>query len=120
MCGERLDALLLTDIPQLRERVASTGDEIVIVHGVDAQAHDITQMVGKLVQLRARLHIPEHARHVARGCENALVVDEATATEVARVTRKLASNAGRAFAGREIVDGADVVETTAGYVVAGR
>lgn len=113
-----LHALLLADIPQLRESVASTRDELVVVEGVDAQAHHIAEMVGKLVHLGARLEIPQHARHVAGRGEDALVTDESTATEVARVAGQLSGDARRPLPCRQVVDGADVVETTASDVVA--
>ena len=47
--SECLHTFLLADIPEFGEGVAGTGDELVGVEGVDAQAHDIAQMVGKFV-----------------------------------------------------------------------
>jgi hypothetical protein len=95
--GEGLDTLLLADIPQLSKGVAGTRHELVVVERVDAQAHDIAEMVGKLVHLGARLEVPEHAGHVARRGEDALVADESAATEVARVAGQLSCDARGAF-----------------------
>lgn len=120
MSGEGLHTLLLADIPQLSEGVASARNELVVVERVDAQTHHVTQMVGKLVHLGASLQIPKHASHVTRRSKDTLVADEAAATEVTRVTRKLSGNTGWALAGRQVVDGADVVQTTASHVVSGR
>lgn len=113
-----LDTLLLSDVPQLRKRVASTRHKLVVVKRVDAQAHDIAEMVGKLVYFGAGFQVPEHTGHVAGRGQDALVADKSAATQVARVARQLARDACWAFAGGEVVDGADVVEATAGDVVA--
>lgn len=74
-------------------------------------------MVGKLLQLLASLDIPKHASHVARGCEDTAIIDEATAGEVTGMAGKLSCDAGGAISGREVVNGANVVKTTAGDVV---
>lgn len=114
MCCESLDALLLADIPELGEGVAGTGHELVVVERVDGQTHDIAEVVGKLVDFRARLKIPQNASHISRGGKDAPVADEPTATEVAGVAGELTRDASRTFPGRQVVDGADVVETTTG------
>jgi hypothetical protein len=79
VCCKCLAALLLTDIPQLGEGIASTRHELVVVEGVDAQAHDIAQVVGEFCDFLSSLNVPQHAGHVTGGRENAAVVDEATA-----------------------------------------
>lgn len=56
--GEGLHALLLANIPQLGERIAGAGDELVVVERVDAQAHDIAKMIGEFVYLGSRFQIP--------------------------------------------------------------
>ena len=118
MRSKRLHTLLLSDIPELGESITSTRDELVVVERVDAQAHNVAKMIGKLVYLGASLEIPEHARHVARGCEDALVADESAAAEVSRVARQFTCHACGTFPCRQVVDGANVIETTAGNVVA--
>lgn len=75
-------------------------------------------MVSKLCDLRATLDVPEDAGHVTGGCEDSSVVDEPAATEVSGVPGEFPSNTGRAFPSREVVDGADVVKTTAGDEIA--
>jgi len=118
VCCKGLAALLLTDIPQLSERIASTGHELVVVKRVDAQAHNIAQVVCEFCDFLSSLNVPKHASHITGGCEDAAVVDEATAGKVARVPAKLSCHPCRAFSRAQIVDGADVVETTAGHIVA--
>lgn len=86
VAGKSLDRLSGTDIPELGERVAGTGDEGVLVGGIQADAHDIAEMVGKLGDLLARLNVPFHAGHVTRRGEDAAVVDESTAREITGVT----------------------------------
>lgn len=114
-----LHGLAGADIPQLGEGVAGAGDEGVLVGGVDADAHDIAQVVRELGDFGTGLDIPLHAGHVAGRGEDAAVVDKSAAREVSRVAGELAGDAGRAITvGVEVVDGADVVETTAGDVVA--
>lgn len=116
--GERLHALLLSDVPELSKGIAGARDELVRVERVYAQAHDIAQMVGEFVDLGACLKVPEHAGHVTRGGEDLPVTDESAAAEVTRVAGELSSHASWAFSRRQVVDGADVVETTAGDEVA--
>ena len=77
--GEGLHALLLPNVPQLRESIASTGDELVVIERIDAQAHHVTEVIGEFAQLLAGLDIPKHAGHVTRRCEDPSVVDEAAA-----------------------------------------
>lgn len=77
--SEGLNALLLSNIPELGESIASTGNELIVVERVDAQAHNVAEVVGKFLQLLAGLNIPEHTGHVTRRCQDATVVDEATA-----------------------------------------
>ena len=121
VCGKGLDGLSCTDIPQLGERITSARDEGVLVGRVKADAHDVAKMVGELGHLVTSFDIPLHASHVARGGKDAAVVDEATAGKVAGMTRKLTRNAcGPVTLLVEIVDGANVVETTTCDEVAGR
>ena len=115
--GKCLDTLLLTDVPQLSESIASTRDELVVVERVYAQAHDIAQVVCEFVHLGAGFQVPEHTGHVARGCEDALIADEAAAGQVARVARQFPSDASGSFPRGQVVDGTDVVQATAGDVV---
>ena len=120
VAGEGLDSLAGADVPQLGKGVAGAGNEDVLVRRVDADAHDVAEVVGELGHARARVDVPEHAGHVARRRQDAAVVDETAARQVARVARELARDPGRAFPRREVVDGADVVEAAAGDVIAAR
>lgn len=79
---EGLHSLARTNIPQLGERVASTGYKDVVVGGVDADAHHISEMVGKLGDLCPGLDIPQHTGHIARRGNDATVIDEATTRKV--------------------------------------
>lgn len=119
VAGKGLNSLAGADIPELGEGVASTGNEGVLVGWVEADAHDVAQVVGKLGHLLARLNIPLHTSHVTRRGKDAAVVDEAAAGKVAGVARQLAGDARGAIALLvQVVDGADVVETTTSNKVA--
>lgn len=114
-----LDSLSSADIPELGESIASTGDEGVLVSRVETDAHDVAQVVGELSHLLTSLNIPLHASHVARRGEDATIVDEATAGQVASMAGELTSDTGRTIALLvEVVNRADVVETTTGDEVA--
>ncbi|KAI6776702.1 hypothetical protein HG530_000647 [Fusarium avenaceum] len=116
-----LDGLSGADIPELGERITSTRDKGVLVGRVEADAHDVAEMVGKLSNLLSCLDIPLHTGHVTRRRQNAAIVDESTAREITGMARELTSNTGRAVALLvQVVDGADVVETTASNKVATR
>lgn len=118
VAGKGLDGLAGADVPELGESIASTGDEGVLICGVDANAHDVAEVVGELGDLGASLDVPLHAGHVAGRGEDASVVDEPAAGEVTGVARELSRDTGGAITIRvQVVDGADVVETTAGDVV---
>ena len=62
--SERLTALLLPNIPQLRKCVTSARHELIVVERIDAQAHDIAQVIGEFGDLLASLDIPKHTGHV--------------------------------------------------------
>jgi hypothetical protein len=64
--------------------------------------------------LLASLDVPKSTSHVTRRSDDLIVVDEATAREVASVTGQLARDANVALACFERIDRADVVEATAG------
>lgn len=115
--SKSLHSLAGTDIPQLGESVAGTGNENVLVGRVDADRHHITQVVGKLGDLGSGLDIPQHTGHVAGGGDDAAVIDEAAARKIARVAGELTRDTGRTFTRGQVVDGTDVVQTTASNVV---
>ena len=118
--SECLNGLARTYIPELRKGIAGSRDKNVLVGRVDAVAHDIAEMVGKLGDLGACLHIPEHARHVTRGRQYATVVDEAAAGKIARMAGKFTSHTSRTFTRGEVVYRANIVESTTGDVVVAR
>lgn len=105
MASERLDGLAGANIPQLREGIASTGDEGVLVGRINADAHDISEVVRELGDFRTCFNIPFHTRHVAGGGKDASIVDESAAGEVAGVARQFSSNTSWAITIRiEVVD----------------
>lgn len=116
--GKSLNTLLLSDVPKLSESIARTRNKLVVVEGVDAQAHDVAEMVGKFLELLAGFDVPEHAGHVTGRGQDTTIVDEATARKVARVAREFSGDASGTVASRKVVDGANIVETTASDVVA--
>lgn len=85
-----------------------------MVGWVDADAHDVSKMVCELGHLRASLYIPLHTGHVARGGEDIAIIDEAAARKISGMTREFSSDSCGAIAvGIEVVNGANVIETTA-------
>lgn len=121
MAGKCLNSLACSDVPELSEGIASTRYESVLVCRVQANAHYVAQMVGKLHNFGARLDIPFHAGHITGRGENAPVINESTAREVTGVARQLASDAGGGVSVLvQVVNGANVVKTTARNVVATR
>lgn len=94
MAGKGLDGLSGTDVPQLSEGVAGAGDEGVLVRRVQADAHHVAEVIGKLHGLTAGLDIPLHAGHVTGRGQDAPVVDEPTAGKVPGVTGQLAGDPG--------------------------
>lgn len=121
MSGEGLHGFSGSDIPQLGESIAGTGDEGVLVRWIYADAHDVSQVVRELRYLGACLQIPFHTGHIARGRQDGAVIDESTAGEVSRVPRQLSCDTGGPITvGVEVVDGADVIQPTAGNVVTTR
>lgn len=104
MTSKCLHGFAGTDIPQFSKGIASTRYKDILVRGVDADRHDVSEVVGKLGHLGPGLDIPQHTGHVTRRSDDAAVIDEATARQIAGVAGEFASNAGRAFTGREIVD----------------
>ena len=116
--SEGLDSLASANIPQLCKCVTGTGNECVLVGWVDADAHDISEMIGELGDLLSGLDIPLHTSHISRGSKNAAIVDEATAGKVAGVAGKFSRDTGWSFpVGVEVVNRANVVESSAGDIV---
>lgn len=64
--SERLDRFASTDVPQLGKGVASTGNKCILVCRVEADAHDIAEMVCELGDALASLNVPLDTGHVAR------------------------------------------------------
>lgn len=70
-------------------------------------------MALKADYLLARFNVPKSTRHVTRAGHNLVVVDEATARQVARVAGQLAAHSHVSFARLQAVYGTYVVETSA-------
>lgn len=118
--SESLHRLSGTDIPQLGEGIAGARNENVLVCRVDADRHHVAKVISEFSNLRARFDIPQHASHVAGRRDDSAIVDEPTAREVAGVSGELTRDTGRTLTRGEVVDRANVVETTAGDVVSTR
>lgn len=97
---ERLNSLASSNIPELGKSVAGARHEDVLVSGVDANGHDIAQVIRELGHLGPGFNIPQHAGHVAGRGQDAAVIDEAAAGQVAGVTRQLSRHTGRTLARR--------------------
>ena len=77
-------------------------------------------MVTELDDPRSRLDIPEHAGHISRTGYDLAVIDETAAAEITGVSTKLTGTlqVGATVLVVEVVNGADVIQTTAGHKVA--
>lgn len=114
VAGKGLDSLAGANVPQLGESIARARNEGVLVGRVEADAHDVAEVVGELGNFLARLDVPLHAGHVTRRSQYGAIIDEATAGEVTGMARELAGDSRRAVALLvEVVDGADIVQTAA-------
>lgn len=65
MTSKSLNSLAGTDVPQFGKGVTGSRDEDVLVSRVDADGHDVAEMVGKFGDLGSGLNIPQHACHVS-------------------------------------------------------
>jgi len=119
VASEGLRCTTAAYIPQLGRGIASTRDEDILV-GAEGQAHNVPGVVTELDHPHAGFDIPEHAGHVTRTGDNLPVVDESAATEITGVRAELSSTLDTAplFA-VEVVDGANVIQSTASHEVAG-
>ena len=121
VAGKCLDRLSGANVPELGKGIAGARDECVLVGRVEADAHDVAEVVGELGHLLTRLNVPLHTRHVARRGQDGAVIDEAAAGEVSGVARELPGHPCGAVALLvEVVDGAYVVEAAAGDKVPAR
>lgn len=79
MSREGLNSPAGPNIPQLGEGIAGARDKDILISRVDADAHDIPQMVGEFSDPRAGLDIPQHTSHISRGGQDATIIDESAA-----------------------------------------
>lgn len=108
--SEGLHSLARTYVPQFSEGIAGTRNEGVLVCRVQANAHDIAEMVGKLHDLGAGLNVPLHTGHIARRGENTPVIDKTAARQVAGMPRELTGDASGSVAVLiEIIDRTDII-----------
>jgi len=114
-------SLLGTVIPDLAGRVDGTRDEETL-RIVDSDRHDVTLVISEHLLGLSVFDVPEDQRSITGRGNDFTVVDEATAGEVTFVVREftvdlLDGGFSRGTTFRELVEGADVVETTASDVV---
>ena len=101
------------NIPDLGGGVAGAGDEHVRVdRGKDREGHDVSLVVGEGGLRLAQFNVPEHAEGVSRGGQNRTFVEESAAGKVAIVVGQLAVGTHHLRL-VELVDGAEVVESSA-------
>jgi len=116
---ERLDALPVSKIPQFRGSITSARDKGVLIRRIDRDAHNVAVVVAKLGNFGARLYIPENASHIPGAGDDLPVVQEAAAREVTSMRLQLSANADGNVSAPQIVDGADIIETTASNEASG-
>lgn len=117
VASESLNGLSSTDIPKLGKSITGTRNEDVLVSRVDADRHNVTEVIRKFGDLGARLDIPEHASHIAGRGDDATIVNETAAGKIARMSRELARDTSWALSRGKVVNGANVVQTTASNIV---
>ena len=82
--------------------------------------HDVASMITEFYDSHTSLDVPQHTGHISGASHNLAIVQEAAAAEVSGVCAKLTSALDIvALLGMQVVDGADIVETTAGNEVSG-
>jgi len=118
VASEGLDGLSGSHVPQFRELVASPGDEGVLV-GREGYAHHVTGVIEELLHLRTRLRVPKNAGVVPRSGDDAFVVNETTAGEVAGVSVELTRHSNGNLFGAQVVNGANIVQASARHETAG-
>jgi len=114
-----LHALASSEVPQLGGGIASTRDEAVLVRR-NGNTHDIAVVVRELGNFRTGFNIPQDASHVTRTGNDLAIVEETAAGKVTRVGVKFAAHTDGRIPTPEVVDGADVIKTTAGNEASGR
>lgn len=112
VAAEGLSASTRTNVPQLGSVIASTRNEEVLVGG-DGDAHNVSSVLSEVAHLSSSLNIPEHADHITRRGDDLLLRQETAAGEVSSVGVQLTADADGRIATSEIVDRADVIETSA-------
>lgn len=116
VAGEGLSAHAFTDVPEFSRSVAGTGHKQPGVWS-QREAHDITGVAGESGRLLTGLYVPESTGGVARTCNNLVVIKEAAAGEVSCVSGQLAADTHVPLASLQAVNGADVVQSSAGHVI---
>lgn len=111
MSRESLLALTVAYVPQFGGRVARAADERALVRG-ERQRHHVAGVAGELAALLAGLDVPQGAGHVAGAGQDLVVVEEATAGQVARVAGQLAGDAHVALAGLQAGGTTKILENT--------
>jgi hypothetical protein len=86
------------------------------------EPHNIASVVTEFYDPYTGFDVPEHAGHITRAGDDLTVVDKSAATEITRVSAEFAGtpSVGDILVVVEAVDGANVVETTAGDEIARR
>mmetsp|Transcript_34856 Transcript_34856/g.74297 ORF Transcript_34856/g.74297 Transcript_34856/m.74297 type:complete len:217 (-) Transcript_34856:431-1081(-) len=112
--GVGLDALPDPEVPDLRRRVHAPGDEDVVVLRTDRQAHYVPRVVREGFEDLAAGDVPVYAARVPRGGEDVSLVHEAAAAQVPVVRHQLLRRPGVRRLLLDVVDRADVVQSTAG------
>jgi len=114
--SESVSTLARLDVPNLGGGVAGTRDEDALVWG-DGARHDVTLVAlvftAVFGDLCSCLDIPKDACHVSRGGDDLLLVKESTARKETGVSAELSADSDWEFSATKVVDGTNVVETTA-------
>jgi hypothetical protein len=136
---ERLCSFTATDIPQLRRRIACTGDENILIRterqtgppstsvhfscndGPQCIPHHVSSMITELNNTDSGFNVPKHTGHITGRSHNLTIIYESAARQVPRVSRKFAcALVHAALFVVQVVDGTDIVKTTTSNKVSRR
>lgn len=106
---EGLLTLAVANVPELGGRVAGPRYEGSLV-GRERERHDVTRVARELTALLTGLDVPEGASHITRAGQDLVVIQEAAAGQVARVSWQLTRYAYIALACLQAINGADIIE----------
>jgi len=103
MTNKSLDRLSHPNIPNLGHTITSSTDKQIWIGRINAQTHDIAQMIGKLCDFCPRINIPKNTSHVPTGRQDSAIVEKPTTTQISGMRRQLPCHTIGPLAGIQVV-----------------